>query len=89
MSERPTYQHIIPAELVENPHLVHLGGALMQPGINNDYTIECHGGTTIIKWWNGVSEDDPDIVISVTRLDTGERVALTPKDGVFVDTRRS
>ena len=82
---KPIFKHNIPFYMVNGPHQVHLDGMLMQPGIQNDYNIN-RGEQTSLSWWNESWTEDS--VISITRLDTGERWAMTKIHGVFVDTRR-
>lgn len=77
------YRHPVPNDMVSSPHMIHLEGILMQPGKDNDYTIE--GGH--INWWNPLA-DRKELVVSVTRLTDGARWALSKEHGVFVDTRK-
>lgn len=78
------HRHPVPRDMIEAPHMIHLDGALMQPGKDNDYTIE----EGHINWWNPLASD-PCLVVSVTRLTDGARWAFSQEYGVFVDTRKN
>lgn len=89
LKEKPLLRHLVPRKMVDAPHQIHLGGILMQPGSDNDYIIERIGESDAILCWNYSVADNPNAVVSITQLNTGERWAWTQDTGVFVDTRRS
>lgn len=85
----PHYSCIVPRDMVDGPHMVHFSGVLMQPGRNNDYTIEFLNDTdAIIHWWDSEIESYADKLVSITQLRTGARWAFSSESGVYVDTRR-
>jgi hypothetical protein len=90
MTNKPSYSCVVPYKMVSRPHMIHLNGLLVQPGKENDYTIQFIQNEykeAVIHWW--VSIDDlPEKLVSITRLEDGARWAYSSKWGVYVDTER-
>lgn len=88
-ADKPCYEHAIPLYMVEGPHLVHFDGRLVQPGRHNDYTFHRSEdeGLVLCRWWNASVAGARVKLVSVVRLDTGDRWAYSSEEGVYIDTR--
>lgn len=88
-TEQPHYEHDVPLYMLEGPNLVHFDGRLAQPGHHNDYTFHRSEkeGLAICRWWNPSMRSAKVKLVSITRLDTGDRWAFSSQDGVYIDTR--
>jgi len=51
----PYYRHLAPIYMLAGPHMIHLNGSLVHPGIDNDYTIEFIKGQGMINWWHDLA----------------------------------
>ena len=82
------YSVQVPKYMLDGPNLIHLNGLMAYPGKENDYTIS----DSIICWWNPhvceMINNEEELVISIIRLDTGEKWGISNKEGIFLDTRR-
>jgi len=86
---KPNFTTTVPSHMFKGPHMVHLNGVFVHPGRDNDYTLfhsDSDLESVIIYWWNPSVR--PKDVVSVLRLDTGERWGHSAIEGVFVDTRK-
>lgn len=92
MEDNPSYKTSVPTYMLEGPHMIHLNGIFVHPGRDNDYTFGIENGKTIVFWWNPEIEymvKTSEMVVSVLRLDTGERWGISNQDGIFIDTRKN
>jgi hypothetical protein len=92
MKEKPCCKIIVPSYMLEGPHMVHFNGIFVHPGKSNDYTIGIEeDNKTVIYCWNSdiknMMERNQEIIISILKLDTGERWGVSNLEGVFIDTR--
>ena len=81
----------IPSDMLVLPHLIFVNGILMNPGQNNDYTLQLnkHEESKII-WWNPEvinAFKRGDVHVTVIKLHNGARWGFSNKEGVFLDTR--
>lgn len=88
--EHACYSCWVPEYMVAGAHMIHFAGILMQPGKQNDYTIQLSGNgvDALLHWWDPEICNHEEKLISITKLSTGERWAWSSGEGVYVDTRK-
>jgi len=82
------YSCIVPSDMIDCPHLIFFHGTLLHPGKSNDYTLEIKENATILHLWNPDIYGYDEKLISVVKLNNGERWAYSSIEGVYVDTRK-
>jgi len=88
-TDAPCYEHAVPQHMIDGPHLVHFDGRLVQPGRHNDYTFHNseNEGMVLCRWWNTSVATAKIKLVSIIRMDTGDRWAFSSEEGVYIDTR--
>lgn len=86
--EKPCYSCVVPGDMIDCPHLIFFHGTLLHPGLHNDYVLEVKENITLLHLWNPEICDYKEKLISIVKLNTGERWAYSSDEGVYVDTRK-
>ena len=81
---------VVPTDMISDPHLIFVNGILVNPGKNNDYTIQKGVEESKVVWWSPEIIDSfghGDIHVIVIKLNDGTRWGFSNKEGIFLDTR--